>query len=115
MPVYRYACEACGARFEARLSYEEFDHAQVVCPRCASEDVTRLVNRVRTIGNDQFRIFTEASEKAACPDTDSRGLGRMMREMKAESGAKTAPEFDEVAGRLEAGESMQSIDASFTD
>lgn len=115
MPEYRYACVSCGARFEARLTYAEFDHAQVSCPICESENVTRLINRVRTIGSDQFRIFTEAAEEAARPDTDSRGLGRMMREMKAESGAKTAPEYDEVAGRLEAGESMQSIDASFTD
>lgn len=115
MPIYRYACEGCGATFEVRISYAAFDDARVSCPRCASGNVSRLLNRVGTIGSDQFRIFTEASEKAACPDMDSRGLGRMMREMKAESGAKTAPEFDEVAGRLEAGESMRSIDASFAD
>ncbi len=115
MPVYRYRCEDCGKNFEKRLTYAEFDSARPDCPGCGSLKVTRRINRVRTIQSDQFRIFTEAAEKAESPDTDSRALGRMMREMKAESGAKVAPEYDEVAGRLESGESMDSIDASFSD
>lgn len=115
MPVYAYRCEDCGKNFEKRLTYAEFDIAKPDCPACGSLRLTRRLNRIRTIQSDQFRIFAEASAKAESPDTDARALGRMMREMKAESGAKVAPEYDEVAGRLESGESMASIDASFLD
>ncbi len=115
MPVYRYRCEDCGKNFEKRLTYAEFDSARPDCPGCGSLKVTRRINRVRTIQSGQFQVFAEASKKAEAPDTDGRALGRMMREMKAESGAKVAPEYDEVAGRLESGESMASIDASFAD
>jgi hypothetical protein len=38
-----------------------------------------------------------------------------MRKMAAESGEEMDPEFDEVIGRLEAGEDPESIEASMPD
>lgn len=47
-------------------------------------------------------------------ENDPRSLGRWMRKMSAQMGAEAGedlgPEFDEVVGRLEAGESPEEIE-----
>jgi hypothetical protein len=43
-------------------------------------------------------------------ENDPRSLGRWMRKMSAEAGEDLGPEFDEVVGRLEAGESPEEIE-----
>lgn len=108
MPVYMYGCEDCRTRFEKRLSYDEFDLVTVTCPSCGGTRVARRITRVHTVQSDQFRVFREADVNG-----DDRALGKMMQEVKAASGAPTAPEYDEVAERLSDGESMASIDRSF--
>lgn len=35
MPLYEYACDECGARFEARRSWEQADD-MLPCPQCES-------------------------------------------------------------------------------
>jgi len=45
-------------------------------------------------------------------ENDPRSLGRWMRKMSAETGEDLGPEFDEVVGRLEAGESPEKIEES---
>ena len=48
-------------------------------------------------------------------DADPRALGGMMRKMSAEMGEDMGPEFNEVVGRLEAGESPEAIEESMGD
>ena len=75
-----------------------------------------------------FRTFTERGYRAArlddvadlsdLPDLDEndpRSLGRWMRKMSAETGEDLGPEFDEVVGRLEAGENPEDIEKSMPD
>ena len=45
-------------------------------------------------------------------ENDPRSLGRWMRKMSAETGEDLGPEFDEVVGRLEAGENPEEIEKS---
>ena len=45
-------------------------------------------------------------------ESDPRSLGRWMRKMSDEVGEDLGPEFGEVVGRLEAGESPESIESS---
>jgi hypothetical protein len=45
-------------------------------------------------------------------ENDPRSLGRMMRKMADEVGEDLGPEFDEVVGRLEAGEDPEEIEKS---
>jgi hypothetical protein len=45
-------------------------------------------------------------------ENDPRAMGRMMRQMSSELGEEMPPEFDEVVGRLEAGESPEEIEQS---
>jgi len=48
-------------------------------------------------------------------ENDPKSLGRWMRKMSAETGEDLGPEFNEVVGRLEAGEDPESIEKSMPD
>jgi hypothetical protein len=54
-------------------------------------------------------------ESLAGMEDDPRAMGRFMREMSQEMGEDLGDEFEEVAGRLEKGESPESIEASMPD
>ena len=43
-------------------------------------------------------------------EDDPRALGRMMRKMGKEAGEDLPPEFDDVVGRLESGQSPEEIE-----
>jgi hypothetical protein len=45
-------------------------------------------------------------------ENDPRSLGRWMRKMSREMGEDLGPEFDEIVGRLEAGEDPEEIEKS---
>jgi hypothetical protein len=45
-------------------------------------------------------------------ENDPKSLGRWMRKMSAETGEDLGPEFGEVVGRLESGESPDAIEKS---
>ena len=48
-------------------------------------------------------------------DNDPQAMGRMMRKMGKEMGEEMPPEFDEVVGRLEAGQSPEEIESAVPD
>jgi hypothetical protein len=48
-------------------------------------------------------------------EDDPRSMGRMMRRMADEVGEELGPEFDEVVGRLESGESPEQIEKDMPD
>lgn len=57
----------------------------------------------------------DPSAFADLDESDPRSLGRFMRRMSAEMGEDMGDEFDEVVGRLEAGESPEDIEQSMPD
>jgi len=60
----------------------------------------------------------ELADPSNMPDLDEndpKSLGRWMRSMSNEIGEDLGPEFDEVIGRLESGESPESIEESMPD
>ena len=43
MPVYEFACQSCGCRFEELVgSHVGLDASDVICPECGSAEVDRL-------------------------------------------------------------------------
>ncbi len=44
MPIYEYACDACGKSFE-ELIIRKSDEAEVACPGCRGRKVSRLLSR----------------------------------------------------------------------
>ena len=48
-------------------------------------------------------------------EDDPKSMGRMMRKMGREMGEEMPPEFDEVVGRLEAGQNPEEIEKEIPD
>lgn len=113
MPNYDFRCLNCKRRFTIFLTYSEYGVRPVACPHCSSTEVQRQIGRVRFARSDDSRMedFADPSSLAGLED-DPRALGRMMRQMSAESGEDLGPEFDEVVGRLEAGQNPEDIEKS---
>lgn len=45
MPIYEFACQSCGHRFEELVgSHVGMDAADVACPECGSEKAERLLS-----------------------------------------------------------------------
>ncbi len=116
MPNYEYRCLNCRRRFEVFMTYAEYGTRTVTCPHCKSDKVQRKIGRIRVARSDESRLENMADPSSlAGLDDDPRALGRMMREMSRETGEELGPEFDEVVGRLEAGQSPDQIEQDLPD
>jgi putative FmdB family regulatory protein len=113
MPIYEYRCLDCRRRFNQFLrSFSAIEGFQPVCPHCKSKNARRLVSKVHTIG-----VVREESDQGPdlpgledVDENDPRSMGRWMRRMGAESGEDLGPEFNDVVGRLEAGQDPEQIE-----
>ncbi len=118
MPIYEYRCQNCGRRVSIFWrTFSEAEKGTATCPYCQSDHLTRLVSRVRVVRSEESRL-EDLSDLSGLPDLDEndpKSLGRWMRKMGEEIGEDLGPEFDEVVGRLEAGESPEEIEKSMPD
>ena len=116
MPSYEFRCLNCRRRFDIFMKFSEYGTRVVACPHCKSENVQRKIGRIRVARSEGSRIenMADPSNLAGMED-DPRALGRMMREMRHETGEDMGPEFDEVIGRLESGQSPQDIEKDLPD
>jgi putative FmdB family regulatory protein len=118
MPEYDYRCNECGRKVSLFYqTYAEFDAATHTCPHCGSTDLTRLISRVAVAKSEEARMdsLADPSAFAGLDSEDPRELGRAMRKMSRELGEDIPAEFDEVVGRLESGESPESIEKDLPD
>lgn len=114
MPYYEYRCNDCHSFNRFFYSYKEFDEANPECSRCGSTDLRRLISRVALAKSEESRLdsMDPDSMMAGLDEDDPRSLGRFMRKMSSEMGEDLGDEFEEVVGRLESGESPESIEES---
>lgn len=113
MPIYEYFCRQCQRRVS--LLYRSFADTQTKtaqCPRCGSEHLTRLISRVAVVRSEDSRLDNLADPSALgdLDENDPKSLARFMRKMADETGEDLGPEFNEVIGRLEAGEDPEAIE-----
>jgi len=118
LPIYEYRCQDCKRRVSIFWrTFSDAESGAPVCPRCGGTDLTRLVSRVRVLRSEESRL-DDTSDFGDLPDfdeSDPKSMGRWMRKMSAETGEDLGPEFDEVVGRLESGESPEDIERSMPD
>jgi putative FmdB family regulatory protein len=116
MPNYEYRCLNCRRRFEVFLTYAEYGTRPVTCPHCQSENVQRKIGRIRFARSEESRM-EDLSDPGSLEglEDDPRALGRMIRKMGDEAGEEIGPEFNEVVGRLEAGQSPEDIERDLPD
>ena len=116
MPLYEYKCLNCGRPARLRLSYAEYDDSSPLCPHCGQDSLQRRVGRVAVARSDDSRVDSlMTDESLAGLEDDPRAMGRFMRAMSRETGEALDGELSEVAGRLEKGESLESIERLMPD
>lgn len=117
MPMYDYRCQACGKRVSIYQTYKAYGVEAVQCPSCGSEDLSRLLQRVRFARSESSRLdsLSDPSAWGDIDENDPQSMARMMRQMGSEMGEELPDEFNEVVDRLEAGESPEEIEAQMPD
>ena len=115
MPIYEYRCSECGQK--ARKFWRTFsavDDASLQCPRCGSRSFERLISRVAVLRSEESQLdaLADPDDLAGLDEEDPKALGRWLRKMSREMGEEMPPEFDEVIGRLGAGQSPEEIEES---
>jgi putative FmdB family regulatory protein len=116
MPTYDFRCLNCRRRFDVFMTYQDYGKDPVVCPACGSDNVLRRVNRIRIAKSDESRL-AEMGDPSSLEhlDEDPRALGQMMRKAGDQLGEDMGPEFNEVVGRLESGQSPDEIEKNLPD
>jgi len=118
MPIYEYRCHQCRRRVSIWWrTFSEAEQGTARCPRCGSENLSRIVSRVRLVRSEESRLddLSDPSQFGDLDENDPRSLGRWMRRMSQEVGEDLGPEFDEVVDRLEAGQSPEEIEKALPD
>lgn len=117
MPTYDYVCNNCNQRFDVFLTFAEYGNKPVTCTHCKSKNVRRRMTKVRIAKSEESRMESMADDFSGIEglEDDPRAMGRMMRKMGKEIGEDLPPEFDEVVGRLESGQSPEDIEKEVPD
>jgi putative FmdB family regulatory protein len=112
MPLYEYRCNVCRRRVTLLRSFS--DTSTPCCPWCQSENLTRLISRVSVLRSEESRLdsLADPGSLADLDESDPRSVARWMRKMSEETGEDMGPEFDEMVGRLEAGENPDDVERS---
>jgi putative FmdB family regulatory protein len=115
VPIYEYRCGSCKRRvnvFFRTMSAAQKDTPH--CPNCDSTNLRRLVSRFATVKSEEARMDAMADPSAlgGLDENDPKSLARFMKNMSGEMGEEMGPEFDEMVGRLESGESPEEIEKS---
>ena len=117
MPTYDFICNNCQKRFEVFITFSEYGKKTVLCAYCQSANVRRRMTKVRIAKSDESRLESAADDFSGIEgiEDDPKALARMMRKMGKEMGEEMPSEFDEVVGRLEAGQSPEDIESALPD
>ena len=112
MPTYDFICQTCNQRFDVFLTYSEYGKKPVICAHCGSDKVRRRMTKIRVAKSQESRMDDMEGDLGGLEgmEDDPRALGRMMRKMGKEAGEDLPPEFDDVVGRLESGQSPEQIE-----
>lgn len=117
MPTYDFFCNNCKKQFEVFMTFNEYGKKAVRCAHCESENVRRRMTKVRIAKSDENRMESMANGFPGFEgsEDDPKALGQMMRKMGGEMGEELPEEFNEVVGRLEAGQSPEEIESALPD
>lgn len=118
MPIYEYGCYDCRKRVNIFWrSFSAAEQSTPKCPRCTGTNLKRLVSQVAMIRSEENRLeaLADPANLAHLDENDPKSLAKLMRQMGNEVGEEMGPEFDEVIGRLEAGQSPEEIEKDMPD
>ncbi|HEX9369614.1 MAG TPA: zinc ribbon domain-containing protein [Roseiflexaceae bacterium] len=106
MPIYEYCCQTCQKELSLWFSsVAQAEAAVPVCTECGGENLRRLISSFGVARASGAAAMAEGARGNA-----SQSLAQTMRE--AGAGRDLGKDFQEVATRLEKGESATAIEAS---
>jgi putative FmdB family regulatory protein len=115
MPVYEFACNACGALVSLFVRSVN-SPVTGVCDRCGSSDLRRLVSRFAVLhsgGGDWDNL--DEGMLDGLDENDPKAMAAWARRMQQTTGEDMGPEFDEMVSRMERGEIPDDDSVGFGD
>ena len=109
MPIYEYRCRACRRRTSVFVRSVS-SPVRAACEHCGSRKLERLMSKfaVHRSGGGGG-LDGDLGGLDDVDENDPASVARWARKMRAESGEDMGPEFDEMIGRMEAGESPDDL------
>jgi len=108
MPIYEYRCDACRCRtsvFVRSMSAE----VRASCEHCGSKRVTRLMSKFAVHRGPGDAFDDDLGGMDDIDENDPQAVAHWARRMQDQTGEDLGPEFDEMIGRMEAGESPEDV------
>jgi putative FmdB family regulatory protein len=110
MPVYEFACNACGAPVSIFVRSIN-SPVNGACGRCGSTDLRRLLSKFAVIKSGPSLDFDSMADgDFAGLEDNPRAMAAWARRMQAETGEDMGPEFEEMVSRMERGETPDESD-----
>lgn len=103
MPIYEYWCHHCQSKVV--LYFSNFPQSPPPCPRCGNNTLTRLFSTfaVQKTDKDIYEdILSDHQLVKGMLRNDPKALVEWNKRMSR--GEKTAPEYEDMVGRMEKGE-----------
>jgi putative FmdB family regulatory protein len=105
MPIYEYRCLACRRRTSLFVRSAS-TRVRPKCEHCGSVKLSRLMSKfaVHRSGGGGDDFDDDLSGMEDVDENDPASVARWARRMQQETGEDLGPEFEEMVGRMEAGE-----------
>ncbi len=103
MPIYEYRCNKCHRRVS--ILVRSPSESTVACPSCGGTELNRLFSTFAVRKSDQSiydDILSNSQLVKGLENDDPRALAEWNKQIS--QGERVAPEYEEMLGRLEAGE-----------
>ncbi len=98
MPIYEYQCNQCFRK--STFLILTINSPQIPkCKHCGSEDVEKLISRVRMLKSDEARLesLADPSKLSGLDENDPASMARWMKKMGKEMGEEFAgDDFDQM-------------------
>lgn len=101
MPIYEYQCLACHGRFQ-KLVRGFSDPTDLMCPRCQSQDLKRLVSQVAQLHSDQTKAEMLGDDRilAGLDENDPRSVAKWAKQLGQTIGEDAGADWNEMVDQM---------------
>ena len=115
MPIYEYRCGNCKRRVSILVQGFK-EPPSLECPECGSQELTRLFSSFRIGKGESYLrkglyedILSDHQLVRGLESSDPRALAEWNRRMSHGAGEEISPEYEDILGKLEAGEPVEKV------
>lgn len=105
MPIYEYQCQLCH-RIVSFLILNRQEPFTPSCPRCGSQNLTRIISRVHVRLSEETRMerLADPARLGGLDENDPRSMARFLKRMGQEMGEDIdANEVDQLVEEMQSG------------